>query len=50
MDLSALVAEQVFFKSKDGTKIPMFLIHKKGMAKVRLLLPFLRDADRRRVG
>ena len=28
-DLSELVSEQVFFQSKDGTRIPMFLTHKK---------------------
>lgn len=28
-----LVTEQVFFKSKDGTKVPMFLTYKKGMMK-----------------
>lgn len=27
------VTEQVFFKSKDGTKVPMFLTYKKGMQK-----------------
>lgn len=26
-----LVSTQVFFKSKDGTQIPMFLLHKKGL-------------------
>ena len=28
-DLSGLVTEQVFFQSKDGTRIPMFITHKK---------------------
>ena len=28
-----LVTEQVFFKSKDGTKVPMFLTYKKGIVK-----------------
>jgi prolyl oligopeptidase len=27
------VVEQVFYKSKDGTRIPMFLAHKKGIAR-----------------
>ena len=31
-DLSDLVSEQVFFESKDGTRIPMFLTHKKNLA------------------
>ena len=28
-----LVTEQVFFKSKDGTRVPMFLTYKKGLVK-----------------
>jgi prolyl oligopeptidase len=32
-DPSQYVTEQVFFKSKDGTKIPMFLTYKKGLKK-----------------
>ena len=31
MDLTGFVTEQVFFKSKDGTKVPMFLTYKKGI-------------------
>jgi len=31
IDLNEFIVEQVFYKSKDGTKIPMFLIHKKGI-------------------
>ncbi len=30
---SAYNIEQVFYTSKDGTRVPMFLVHKKGMAK-----------------
>ncbi|MBK6898481.1 MAG: S9 family peptidase [bacterium] len=29
VDLSAYATEQVFYASKDGTKIPMFLVHRK---------------------
>lgn len=32
-DPSAYETEQVFFPSRDGTKIPMFLVHKKGLLK-----------------
>jgi prolyl oligopeptidase len=32
-DSSKYVTEQVFYKSKDGTKIPMFITHKKGLKK-----------------
>ncbi|HEY6916529.1 MAG TPA: prolyl oligopeptidase family serine peptidase [Allosphingosinicella sp.] len=31
-DPAAYEVEQRFFTSKDGTKVPMFLVHKKGMA------------------
>lgn len=30
-DPSGYETKQVFFKSKDGTKIPMFIVHKKGL-------------------
>lgn len=30
-DVSAYTVEQVFYPSKDGTKIPMFLVYKKGL-------------------
>jgi len=33
IDTSQLVAEQVFFPSKDGTKISMFILHKQGVAR-----------------
>ena len=32
-DSSAYETEQVFFKSKDGTRVPMFLVHKKGLVR-----------------
>jgi prolyl oligopeptidase len=30
-DPAGFVTEQVFFASKDGTKVPMFLVHRKGL-------------------
>ena len=33
LDLNNFEASQVFYKSKDGTRIPMFLVHKKGIEK-----------------
>jgi prolyl oligopeptidase len=31
VDLSGYEAKQVFFESKDGTRVPMFIVHKTGM-------------------
>jgi len=31
VDIDAYQTEQVFYPSKDGTKVPMFIIHKKGI-------------------
>jgi prolyl oligopeptidase len=31
IDVDAIAAEQVWFTSKDGTKVPMFLVYKKGL-------------------
>jgi prolyl oligopeptidase len=31
MDIDAYETRQVFYKSKDGTKVPMFLVYKKGL-------------------
>lgn len=30
-DTSKYTAKQIFFKSKDGTRVPMFVVHKKGL-------------------
>ena len=30
-DPDAIQVEQVFYPSKDGTKVPMFIVHKKGL-------------------
>lgn len=32
-DPTAFETEQIFFESKDGTKVPMFVVHKKGIKK-----------------
>lgn len=31
LDTSALVTRQVFYESKDGTRVPMFLVHREGI-------------------
>jgi prolyl oligopeptidase len=33
IDLNNYMSEQVFYTSRDGTKVPMFLVHKKGISK-----------------
>lgn len=40
-DPMGYTVEQVFYKSKDGTSIPMFLVHKKGLEKNANNLAFL---------
>jgi prolyl oligopeptidase len=32
VDLSGYEAKQVFFESRDGTRVPMFIVHKEGIA------------------
>ncbi|MGH8255041.1 MAG: prolyl oligopeptidase family serine peptidase [Steroidobacteraceae bacterium] len=32
-DLSAFVTEQVFYTSRDGTRVPMFLVHRRGLVR-----------------
>ncbi len=31
LDLSGLDVDQVFYRSKDGTRVPMFVVHRKGL-------------------
>ncbi len=33
VDTTRLVTEQVFYASRDGTRIPMFLVHRRGLAR-----------------
>ncbi len=38
MSTADIVTEQIFFTSKDGTKVPMFLTYKKGIKKMAVTL------------
>jgi prolyl oligopeptidase len=33
LDTASLVTEQVFYESRDGTRVPMFLVHRKGLVR-----------------